>query len=104
MRPGLGINILSDQIAAQQKIDGVVVLGVAPGGAAEKAGIRGTRPAQGGWQLGDVIVEDRRDRGSRDRATCSARSTHTRWETKSISRSSSRAHGATVKVTLQPIP
>ncbi len=56
-RPGLGINILSDQIAIQQRIDGVVVLGVAPGGAAEKAGIRGTRPTQGGWELGDVIVK-----------------------------------------------
>jgi S1-C subfamily serine protease len=56
-RPGLGINILSDQIAAQYKIDGVAVLGVTPGGAAEKAGVRGTQPAQGGWELGDVIVK-----------------------------------------------
>jgi S1-C subfamily serine protease len=56
-RPGLGINILSDQIAIQQKIDGVVILGVAPGGAADRAGITGTRPAQGGWELGDVIVK-----------------------------------------------
>ena len=46
VRPGLGINILSDQIAAQQRIEGVVVLGVTPGGAAEKAGHRGrSRPA-----------------------------------------------------------
>jgi S1-C subfamily serine protease len=57
VRPGLGINILSDQIAAQYKIDGVAVLGVAPGGAAEKAGIRGTQPTRGGWELGDVIVK-----------------------------------------------
>ena len=57
VRPGLGINILSDQIAAQQNIEGVVILGVAPGGAAEKAGIRGTRPTQGGWELGDVITK-----------------------------------------------
>jgi S1-C subfamily serine protease len=56
-RPGLGINILSDQIAAQQKIDGVVILGVTPGGAADQAGIAGARQAPGGLALGDVIVK-----------------------------------------------
>ena len=56
-RPGLGINILSDQIAMQQKIEGVVILGVAPGGAADRAGIRGAKPGNGGFVLGDVIVK-----------------------------------------------
>jgi len=56
-RPGLGINILSDQIAMQQKIEGVVILGVAPGGAADLAGIRGAKPGNGGFVLGDVIVK-----------------------------------------------
>ena len=56
-RPGLGINILSDQIAQQQKIDGVVIFGVTPGGAADRAGITGTRQTQMGWELGDVIVK-----------------------------------------------
>ena len=57
-RPGLGINILSDQIAAQQKIDGVVILGVTPGGAADQAGIAGTQPdAAAAGELGDVIVQ-----------------------------------------------
>jgi hypothetical protein len=56
-RPGLGINILSDQIATQQKIDGVVILGVTPGGAADQAGIAGARQAPGGLALGDVIVK-----------------------------------------------
>jgi S1-C subfamily serine protease len=56
-RPGLGINILSDQIAASQRIEGVVILGVAPGGAADKAGIVGAQQAQGGMALGDVIVK-----------------------------------------------
>ncbi len=55
-RPGLGINILSDQIAAQQKITGVVILGVTPGGAADRAGIAGTRQSPQGWELGDVVV------------------------------------------------
>ena len=55
-RPGLGINILSDGIAAQQHITGVVILGVTPGGAADKAGITGTQQTPDGWQLGDVIT------------------------------------------------
>ena len=56
-RPGLGINILSDQIAAQQGVKGVVILGVTPGGAADVAGIVGTRQSPAGWELGDVIVK-----------------------------------------------
>src|SRR5262245_23740465 len=56
VRPGLGINILSDQIAQQQHIEGVVILGVTKGGAAEQAGISGTRQSPQGWTLGDVIV------------------------------------------------
>lgn len=56
-RPGLGINILSDQIAQQQGIKGVVILGVTPGGAADNAGIVGTQQTQAGWVLGDVIVK-----------------------------------------------
>ncbi len=56
-RPGMGINILSDQIAASQKIEGVVVLGVAPGGPADKAGIAGAQQAQGGMALGDIITK-----------------------------------------------
>ena len=56
-RPGLGINILSDQIAAQQGIKGVVILGVTPGGAADQAGVVGTQQTQAGWVLGDVIVK-----------------------------------------------
>jgi S1-C subfamily serine protease len=56
-RPGLGINILSDQIAQQQRIEGVVILGVGPGGAADQAGISGSRQTPDGWELGDVIVK-----------------------------------------------
>jgi S1-C subfamily serine protease len=57
-RPGLGINILSDQIAQQQKLEGVVILGVTPNGAADKAGITGAAQAPGGGlTLGDVIVK-----------------------------------------------
>jgi S1-C subfamily serine protease len=56
-RPGLGINILADAIAAQHNIDGVVIAQVAPGGAADQAGLRGARSMQGGVELGDVVVE-----------------------------------------------
>jgi len=56
-RPGIGINILSDQIAQQQGIKGVVILGVTPGGAADVAGIVGTQQTAQGWVLGDVIVK-----------------------------------------------
>ncbi|MCX5741162.1 MAG: trypsin-like peptidase domain-containing protein [Proteobacteria bacterium] len=55
-RPGLGINILTDQIAVSQGIKGVVILGVQVGGAAEKAGIVGTQQTPDGTVLGDVIV------------------------------------------------
>ena len=56
-RPGLGINIGSDQISQRMNIEGVLILGVAPGGAADKAGLVGTQPGpDGSWQLGDTIV------------------------------------------------
>jgi S1-C subfamily serine protease len=55
-RPGLGINPLSDAVANQNRIDGVVIMGVSPGGAADQAGLTGARSAGGGYQIGDVIV------------------------------------------------
>ncbi|HTJ47733.1 MAG TPA: trypsin-like peptidase domain-containing protein [Kofleriaceae bacterium] len=56
-RPGLGINIATDQAAYRLKVDGVLIIEVAPDGAAAKAGIVGTQPAaDGSWRLGDVIV------------------------------------------------
>ena len=56
-RPGLGINILSDQVAQQQRIEGVIIMSVTAGGPAEQAGITGTRQTPDGWILGDVIVK-----------------------------------------------
>ncbi len=56
-RPGLGVNIASDQIAARLDVDGVLIIDVAPSGAAADAGLVGTTPgANGRWSLGDVIV------------------------------------------------
>lgn len=57
IRPGLGINIVPDQIAARQRIEGVVVRDVIDGSAASRAGLRGmTSGPDGRWLLGDVIV------------------------------------------------
>jgi S1-C subfamily serine protease len=57
MRPGIGIDTLADNIAAQNGIDGVVVYGVRQGGAAEQAGLSGLRQTAEGTSLGDVIVK-----------------------------------------------
>jgi len=57
IRPGLGIQIAEDQIAARLGVAGVLVVDVVPGGAAAKAGIRPTRrEASGRVRLGDVIT------------------------------------------------
>jgi len=56
VRPGLGVNIFNDRMAAQNRIDGVAIYQVVPGGAADRAGLKGVE-AQGMQQLlGDVIV------------------------------------------------
>jgi S1-C subfamily serine protease len=56
-RPGLGIVPAQDQLAMQNGIDGVLILGVAPGGAAETAGIIGVQQTPNGNRVGDVIVK-----------------------------------------------
>ena len=55
-RPGLGINILADQIAAQNRIDGVAIMQVAPGGASDTAGLIGAKSTPSGVEINDVIV------------------------------------------------
>jgi len=55
-RPGLGISILADQIAQQNRIDGVVIVQVVPGGAADQAGLVGAKSSQSGVEIDDVIV------------------------------------------------
>lgn len=57
IRPGLGIRVAADQLAARLGLRGVLVLDVPPGSAAARAGIRPTRYDERGIiQLGDVIV------------------------------------------------
>ncbi|GAB2886138.1 S1C family serine protease [Microbulbifer echini] len=58
VRPILGIESAPDQWSSRYGFEGVAVLRTAPGLPAEKAGLQGIhRTRQGGWQLGDVIVE-----------------------------------------------
>ncbi len=57
VRPGLGINIVQDEVARRFHVEGVVVMDAPDGTVAEHAGIRGlTRGLDGGWRLGDVIT------------------------------------------------
>ena len=58
IRPGLGIATLSDHVAQRLGQDGVIITRVVTGGAADKAGLQGTKPSPDGhgWVLGDVIV------------------------------------------------
>lgn len=57
VRPNLGAELLPDQLIRQNRIEGVPVLSVQPGGPAEKAGLRPVRTTgQGTGVLGDVIV------------------------------------------------
>jgi S1-C subfamily serine protease len=56
--PTLGVNTAPDQTARKLRVAGVLVLTVAPGGPADKAGVLQTRrdPDTEEWVLGDVIV------------------------------------------------
>jgi 2-alkenal reductase len=53
-RPGIGIQVGSDELAARLNVHGVVVIAVQPNGPAAKAGLKGIdRVAR---ELGDIIV------------------------------------------------
>ncbi|HEU5059596.1 MAG TPA: trypsin-like peptidase domain-containing protein [Kofleriaceae bacterium] len=56
VRPGLGIVPASEQIVRQLKVQGVLVLSVPEGSAAEQAGLVGTTQGPQSWILGDLIV------------------------------------------------
>jgi S1-C subfamily serine protease len=57
VRPGLGIQIGTDQLARRHGIDGVLVMEVPDDSAAGRAGLQGIVPGKdGSWQLRDVIV------------------------------------------------
>ncbi len=58
VHPGLGIQILTDQVARQYQAEGVVIGSVFEGSAAERAGLQGMRAggSRGRWVPGDIIV------------------------------------------------
>jgi 2-alkenal reductase len=53
--PGIGIAAASEAVATRMGVEGVIVVRAAPGGPAERAGIRGVDFGTG--ELGDVIVQ-----------------------------------------------
>ena len=57
IRPGLGVNILDDRARERLRIDGVLILNVANGSAAERVGLRPTYETREGVVLGDIIVQ-----------------------------------------------
>jgi S1-C subfamily serine protease len=57
IRPSLGVQVANPQVASQLGIAGALILEVAPGSSAERAGLRPTvRDERGHLVLGDVIV------------------------------------------------
>ena len=57
IKPGLGVSVLQDSIAARYGIEGVVLMRVATDGAARRAGLRGAIETEAGEiLLGDVIT------------------------------------------------
>jgi S1-C subfamily serine protease len=56
-RPGLGVQLATDQLASHFGVTGALIIRVIPGGPAQKAGLRPTqRDENGRIRLGDVIV------------------------------------------------
>lgn len=55
IRPGIGVTIANDTVNRRLKSQGVLVINVQPGSAAEKAGIIGTYRENGKIILGDIV-------------------------------------------------
>jgi S1-C subfamily serine protease len=56
VRPGLGISIAPENVVQELNLEGILILNVAAGSSAEKAGLRGTKQVWGGLILGDIIL------------------------------------------------
>jgi S1-C subfamily serine protease len=57
VRPGLGVALLPDRIAARIGVKGVIIGRVTHQGPAARAGLRGTRESPRGVELGDIITQ-----------------------------------------------
>ncbi len=55
IRPGLGVTIANERIAERLEIEGILIININPGSAAEKAGLIGTRKYGEEIILGDII-------------------------------------------------
>ncbi|CAK8720618.1 DegP2 peptidase, Serine peptidase, MEROPS family S01B [Candidatus Electrothrix aarhusensis] len=55
-RPGLGISVAPENVVQELNLEGILILNVAAGSSAEKAGLRGTKQVWGGLILGDIIL------------------------------------------------
>ncbi len=61
IRPGLGVSLAPPALVQELGTEGVMILDVARGSSAEKAGLRGTRQVRGGIIPGDIIQKVNND-------------------------------------------
>jgi S1-C subfamily serine protease len=104
-RPGLGISILNDNITARIGLaDGVPIEVVAPGGAADKAGMTGARWGYGrAIELGDIIVGVDQTEIHHENDLYQALDAHKVGDEVQVTVEND-GHRRSVKVTLQAIP
>jgi S1-C subfamily serine protease len=104
VRPGLGVNILNDQTAQQNNIDGVVISQVIPGGASDRVGLKGLESlAGGGVRVNDIIVAIDGKEVHKSMDLFKAIDAHKVNDTVEVTVNNPASGRRTVKVTLQAI-
>ena len=103
LRPGLGIVAMNDQIAANRGIDGVIIVNVVKGGAADQAGLVGLQQDEPGMaRVGDVILKIDNTAVHSSTDLYRALDTHKVGDVVDVM-VDSQGHKRTVKVTLQVV-